>query len=104
MEIFSLAVIGEAMAPNIVDGDEVVVNPSERPKGNGKDIAVLKKGGTNHICRYTNFGDQVLLIHDNGPIIPIKKDQIEVLGKVIDGDYITLNEKNHYAGNEVALG
>lgn len=82
--IFVLEVEGDAMAPNVLEGDLLTVDMADKPKSNGKDLSILIVDGKLHVCRYTRFGKQILMIHDNAPIIAVANDKVEVLGKVIE--------------------
>lgn len=97
---FGLEVVGDAMAPGILEGDILYVDRQQKPKGNAQEIAVLKIDEEYHVCKFTKYGNQYLLIHDNAPISTVAAARVEVVGKVVGGDIVTVNEENHSAGTK----
>lgn len=100
--LFALEVTGDAMAPAILEGDELWIDAKQQPRSNGKELAVLKINGINHICRFTRFGHQIIMIHDNAPIAVVRKENVEIVGKVVGGTFG--NEKNHSVCGTMAFG
>ncbi|MGG3988409.1 S24 family peptidase [Bacillus smithii] len=101
-ETYTLEVEGNAMEPTILEGDILEVDPLQEPKSNGKDLAVLKVHDKYHVCRFTRFGRQILMLHDNAPIVVVRREHVEIVGKVVGGTFI--NKENHSAGNTMAFG
>jgi SOS-response transcriptional repressor LexA len=99
----ALEVIGEEMAPTLIEGDLLIIDQSVQPAANGKDLAVFKIDGGYHVCRYTRFGKQFLMLYDNGPIVVCKADDAQLIGKVIDGTFLHENKENHSAANTMAF-
>ncbi|WP_336883824.1 S24 family peptidase [Priestia koreensis] len=83
IELIGYEVIGSEMEPSMIDGDMVWVDFSEEPEANAQDIALIEVDGQSHVCRYTFYGQQVLMIHDNGPISVVKRDRVTILGKIV---------------------
>jgi len=84
---FGLEVTGNNMDPLITKGDTLYVNRKKHPKGNTKDIAVLKIDGRYHICRFILHERQFLLLYDNAPATFVDANQIEIIGKVVGGSF-----------------
>lgn len=98
MRNFGLEVVGDAMAPVILEGDVLQVDPSQQPRSNGKDLAVLRVNGAYHVCKYTKMGLQILMLHENAPIMVARSYEVEIVGLVTG-----INEENHSAGNTAAF-
>lgn len=94
--LFALEVTGSAMEPTILEGDELWVDAKQMPRSNGTDLAVLKIGEEHHVCRFTRFGSQIIMIHDNAPIAVVRGENVRIVGKVVGGTYTT---KNRSAAN-----
>ena len=100
--LFALEVTGSAMEPNILEGDELWVDAKQMPKSNGTDLAVLKIESKYHVCRFTRFGQQIIMSHDNAPIAVVRGENVKVIGKVVGGT--SVNKENHSAVNTAAFG
>lgn len=106
---FGLEVTGDAMEPWILEGDILYVDPKQRPKGNAQDIAIIKIEDSYHVCKYTSFGDKILVIHDNAPNVSLSAESVEFVGKVIGGSHTMTSQipgaqkENHSAGNTMAF-
>jgi SOS-response transcriptional repressor LexA len=100
---FGLEVTGDGMAPGILEEDVVYVDPSQKPRGNAQDIAVLKINEAYHICRFTRYGNQILMLHDNAPSVTVRAENVEVIGKVVGGSFTSINEENQPAANRLAF-
>lgn len=101
--LFVLKVIGDAMAPRIIDGDKVFFNSSIKPLPNGKDVAILEVEERYHICRFTRSGRKILMIQDNAPISVIKEESVKIIGKVVHCSFTPIKEENYTAGNDVVI-
>jgi len=96
--LLTLEVTGNSMEPSVKNGDIVYVNPDIMPAANGKDMAVFIVNDEKlHICCYTRHGSQLILLHENGRHGVVRDYQVEIMGKVVE------IEKNHIAGNDMAL-
>lgn len=96
--LITLEVFGSAMEPVLLEGDEITVDSNLDPRTNGKDLAVVEFNGNYHICKLVKYGRQLLILQDNGPIIPIREEQVTIIGKVV-----AINENNHSAANTMAI-
>lgn len=83
-KLFALEVSESNMA-GILPGDEVIVDPNEQPKGNGRDIGVFRINNSSFISKFTRMGHQIILLPENGPFQVIRTQDFEVIGKVIGG-------------------
>lgn len=83
-KLFALEVAASNIQ-GIIEGDEVIVDSNETPRGNGKDLAVFYSDDTYFISRFTHFGNQILLLPDEGPISIIRTENVEIIGKVVGG-------------------
>ena len=84
--LFSLEVESSNM-PSIIVGDEVIVDPNTAPRGNGEDIGVFEKNHENFISKFTRFGNQIILIGENGQIQVVKAAEVNIIGKVVGGSF-----------------
>lgn len=83
-KLFALEV-SKSHIQGIIEGDEVIVDSRELPKGNGKDLAVFYMNEGYFISRFTHFGNQILLLSDNGPIRIVHAEKVRKIGKVVGG-------------------
>jgi SOS-response transcriptional repressor LexA len=100
---FGLEVEGDAMAPSILEGDILYIDLRQQPRANNMDIACLKIKEELHVCRYVRYGNQIMLFHENAPVSVVAAEVVKVVGKVIGGSFIPVNEENHSAGNTMAF-
>lgn len=87
--IIGLEVTGEAMEPILLEGDVIYIDKGTKPRSNADDLAVLKVKGNYHVCRFTVYGSQILMLHDNAPLKVVKIEDVEIVGKVIGSSYET---------------
>lgn len=69
---------------NLLESDEVIVDVTKQPRGNGKELGVFKLDGEHFISKFTRFGKQFLFFQDNGPIRTIHSERVEIVGTVIE--------------------
>lgn len=87
MKYISLEVTDSNLS-RILEGDEVIVDLSEMPKGNGQEYGVFQlESGHYFISKFTRFGNQILLLSDDGKIQVIRSERVKVVGKVIGGSF-----------------
>ena len=84
--LFSLEVESSNM-PSIIVGDEVIVDPNTAPRGNGKDVGLFDKNDEKFISKFTRFGNQIILIGENGKIQVVKAAEVNIIGKVVGGSF-----------------
>lgn len=85
--LFSLEVEFSNMQ-SIIVGDEVIVDSNIAPRGNGKDIAVFVLiGEEKFISAFTRFGNQIILIGENGQIQVVKASEVHAIGTVVGGSF-----------------
>lgn len=105
--LIGLEVTGGAMEPTLLEGDVIYIDQSIKPHSNAKDVAVLKVRENYHVCKFTVYGSQLLMIHDNAPIKVVNLKDVEIVGKVIEvafePEIVLGREESHIAGNDVAL-
>ena len=90
-KLFALEV-EESTMKGILPGDEVIVDGNEMPEGNGIDIGVFLVKGIRFISRFTRYGNQIIMLREDGPIQVVRSVSVEVIGKVVDGS-IEMNTK-----------
>ena len=95
-KLFALEVTTSDMA-GVLPGDEIIVDSNEMPKGNGKDIAVFKVNEEHFVSRFTRFGNQLIMIPENGTIKVLRAANVEIVGKAVGGS-IELDTKKAPAG------
>lgn len=100
---FALEVVGDAMAPSILEEDILYVDPHQKPKANAQDIAVLQIRENYHVCRFTRYGNQLMLLHENAATLTVRVKDVVVIGKVVGGSFTPKNEENQLAANELAF-
>lgn len=96
--LITLEVTGNAMVPTISEGAVINVDMGQTPRANGKDIGVFNVNDHLHVARYTRYGSQLILIHENAAHAVVPAAYVEILGKVVQ------NEENHSAENTMAFG
>ena len=94
--LFSLEVTASDMT-GVLPGDEVIVDPNVMPEGNGRDIGAFTVNGEYFISKFTRFGNQIIMLPDNGPIKVVRSINVDVIGKVIGGS-IEMDTKKAPAG------
>lgn len=82
--LFSLEVTGDASG-NLLPGDEVIIDANAMPEGNGQDIGAFRMNGEYFISRFTRFGNQIIMLPDDGPIQVVRSVNVDVIGKVVGG-------------------
>ncbi|EIM05323.1 peptidase S24/S26A/S26B [Planococcus antarcticus DSM 14505] len=90
-KLFALEVT-ESNMQGILPGDEITVDGNATPRGNGQDIGVFLIDGQNYISRFTRFGNQIIMLQDNGRIQVVRSVNVDVIGKVVGGS-IEMNIK-----------
>lgn len=60
--LFTLEISNTNSVLGLLEGDEVIVSAMEKPKGNGKDIAVFEVDGERIVSTFTRFGNQIMLL------------------------------------------
>lgn len=83
-KLFALEVT-ESNIGGIIQGDEVIVDSNVMPEGNGKDLGVFFKDDAYFISRFTRFGNQIIMLPEDGPIQVVRSVNVEVIGKVVGG-------------------
>lgn len=94
--LFALEVTESNMA-GILPGDEVYVDGNEMPEGNGQDIGVFLINGEHYISRFTRYGNQIIMLQEQGRIQVIRSVNVDVIGKVVGGS-IEMDMKKAPAG------
>jgi phage repressor protein C with HTH and peptisase S24 domain len=82
---FALAVRGDFMAPNILEGDSVIVDPDMKPRGNGQELAVLRILGEMYICKFIRVAGQIVMLFDNAAYASttFPERAVMIMGKVV---------------------
>lgn len=83
-KLFALEVT-ESNIGGIIQGDEVIVDSNVMPEGNGKDLGVFFKDDAYFISRFTRFGNQIIMLPEDGPIQVVRSVNVAVIGKVVGG-------------------
>lgn len=86
-----LQVVNDYMELNLLEGDEVTVDITQEPRGNGRELGVFKMNGEYFISKYTKFGFQILFLLDSG-IKTVYSSSVEVIGTVVSKE-IEMNIK-----------
>lgn len=95
--LIAFEVEGNAMAPIIIAGQTIQVDPNEIPAANGKDIGVFIVNDQLHVAKYTRYGSQLILIHESARHAVVSAAYVEILGKVVE------NKNDHSAGNTMVM-
>lgn len=66
----------------------MLVSTVEQPRSNGKDLAVFEAAGECFISPFTRSGNQIILLGER--IQVVREHQVEIIGKVIDGNFAAL--------------
>lgn len=77
---------GDSMTPTIADGDDILVDTTDRRVRARAAIFVLRIDSTLVVKRLRLAGEQVIVSNDNPaapPILPIPLGQAEVVGRVV---------------------
>lgn len=82
-KLFSLKVEQSNMT-GIHPGEEIVVDGSEMPEGNGQDIGVFLINGEHYLSKFTRYGNQIIMLQENGRIEVVRSVNVEVIGKVVN--------------------
>lgn len=82
---YALEVFGDYMAPQILEGDRVIVDPASKPRGNGQEIAVLMVQGKRFICKYIRVAGQIVMLFDNAGYASttFPERAVLIVGKVV---------------------
>lgn len=83
-KLFALEV-SESNMEGVLPGDEVIVDSNVMPRGNGQDIGVFYANDGYFISKFTRFGNQIIMLQENGGIQVIRSVNVEVIGKVVGG-------------------
>ncbi|MBY0124487.1 hypothetical protein, partial [Bacillus sp. S/N-304-OC-R1] len=75
----------------------ITVDTVQVPASNGNDIGVFIINDSLHVARYTRYGSQYILLHENAAHAVVSAYQVEILGKVVK------IENDHSAGNTMAI-
>lgn len=78
---FKLEIMNDCVVLGLLEGDEVLVSTVEKPRSNGKDLAVFEAAGELSISTFTRLGNQIILLGER--IRVVREHQVKIIGKVI---------------------